>query len=202
MIDRDILVRMGIGPAQAAQFADPLKAACALYDISTPARVAAFVAQASLESARFTRLSENLTYTTPERLRAVFGRRVAGRESDLVRNPEGLANVVYANRIGNGGELSGDGWRFRGRGLFQLTGRGNYTRAAVELNRPYVADPDLVAQPSDACLTAAWYWRSIKGNALIDRGEFDATTRAINGPAMLHAAERSQLFAQALQAFA
>lgn len=194
------LIRMGVEPTQARQFADPLKAAMALFAISSPQREAAFLAQCMAESGRFTRLEENLRYTTPERIRAVFPSRVKSlaEAAPLVRNPQGLANRVYAERNGNGDEASGDGWRYRGRGLFQLTGRANYARASAALAMDYVGAPQLVAEPSDACLTAAWYWHSNGCNEMIDAGRFDATTRAINGPAMLHARERLAYFQEAL----
>lgn len=203
MISVAQLVAAGIGPTQARLFAEPLKAACALFDISTPARIAAFIGQAAHESVRFTRLEESLYYTTPERIKANFSKvRNLDHATKLVRNPKALANTVYANRLGNGDELSGDGWAYRGRGAFQLTGRANYTKAQVELNRPYVATPDIVAEPSDACLTAAWYWHSIDGNTLADAWNLAAITRAVNGPAMLGAAERQQMAEEAHKAFA
>lgn len=196
----ETLIRLGVTPTQARQFADPLRAAMALHDISTPQRQAAFIAHCILESSRFTRLEENLFYTTPERIRAVWPSRfrTSTDAAPYARNPKALANRVYSNRNGNGDEASGDGWKYRGRGLFQLTGLTNYTRAARALNRPYVSEPGLVAEPSDACLTAAWFWTANGGNKLIDQGQFDATTRMINGPAMLHAKERLALYQDAL----
>ena len=203
MIDR--LIAAGVHPTQAKAFADPLRAAMMLNAIDTDARQAAFIAQCMVESANFTKLEENLRYTTPERIRAVWPSRFANVEEarPYARNPEKLANKVYSGRNGNGNEASGDGWAFRGRGLFQLTGRANY-RAASEgcgLGSVYLYRPELVALPSDACLTAAWYWRVNGGNQAIDAGMFDATTKIINGPAMLHRAERAQAFAQTLAAF-
>lgn len=198
MIER--LIQIGVEPTQARQFADPLKAAMALFAIDTPQRQAAFLAQCMAESGKFTRLEENLRYTTPERIRAVFPRRVESlaEAAPLVRNPQALANRVYAGRNGNGDEASGDGWRYRGRGLFQLTGRANYARASAALAVDYVSAPELVSEPSDACLTAAWYWQSNGCNEMVDAGRFDATTRAINGPAMLHARERLAYYQEAL----
>lgn len=203
MIER--LISAGVHPTQAKAFAEPLKAAMALFDISTDARIAAFLAQAMIESQSFTRLEENLFYTTPARIDAVFSAVKSIEEATLyVRNPQRLANKVYANRNGNGDEASGDGWVFRGRGCFQLTGRANYKAASegVGLGSVYVQRPELVAQPSDASLTAAWYWSSRGCNQLIDAGNFDATTRLINGPAMLHKHERAAAFHHNLSAFA
>lgn len=198
------LIAAGVAPTQARQFAEPLAYACGRFDIDTPARLAGFVAQCRVESANFTVLEENLRYRSPEVLdrtfRAVVGLDDAAR---LVRlGPQAIANRVYAGRMGNGDEASGDGWRYRGRGLKQLTFRDNYAAAAVALARPYLEQPDLVATPYDACLTAAWYWHTIKGNALADSAQWDAITRAVNGPGMLQADLRRQYAEEAVQAFA
>lgn len=198
------LIAAGLAPTQARQFAEPLAAACARFAIDTPARLAGFIAQCRIESAGFTRLEEGLSYSTPERIRAVFPSRVPslGDAARLVRNPQALANRVYSGRLGNGDEASGDGWRYRGRGIVQLTGRANYADAAASLGRKYVEQPELVALPPDACLTAAWFWHTRKLNLLADSAQWDAITRSVNGPAMLHAAERRQYAEQALTAFA
>lgn len=200
----DALIRAGVGPTQARMFAEPLEAAMALHDILTPRRKAAFIAQAMLESARFTRMEENLFYTTPARIAAVWPSRFKNPTdaTPYARDPKKLANKVYAERNGNGDEDSGDGWRYRGRGIFQLTGRSNYAKASNGLGRNYLAAPETVALPTDACLTAAWYWRSNGCNEAVDAGNFDATTRKINGPAMLHAAERTYLFDQVREVLA
>lgn len=203
MIER--LIAAGVHPTQARAFADPLKAAMALFDITTKERQAAFLAQCMIESQGFTKLEEDLYYTTPSRLNAIFSAITTDAEAKLyVRNPKALANKVYANRNGNGDEASGDGWEFRGRGLFQLTGRANYKNASegVGMGAVYLNRPALVATPSDAALTAAWYWQSHGCNQLIDAGDFDRTTRMINGPAMLHKHERAAAFHHNLSAFA
>lgn len=198
------LIAAGVHPTQAKVFADPLSAACALFSIDSPVRLAAFLSQAVHESGGFMRLEENLYYTTPERIRAMWPSRVSSLAdaAELCRQPEKLANRVYAGRLGNGDAASGDGWRFRGRGLFQLTGRHNYADAALELARPYTDQPGLVAEPSDACLTAAWYWHCNKLNLLADASNIKGITWAINGPALVGLPERQQLFDRAVQAFA
>jgi putative chitinase len=199
------LIAAGVHPTQAKAFSEPLKAAMALFDISTDERQAAFLAQCMIESQGFTRLEENLYYTTPARLNSIFSAITTDAEAALyVRNPQRLANKVYANRNGNGDEASGDGWAYRGRGLFQLTGRANYQKASegVGMGAVYLHKPSLVADPSDAALTAAWYWQSHGCNQLIDAGDFDRTTRMINGPAMLHKHERAAAFHHNLTAFA
>jgi len=204
MLTLPTLIAAGVPPTQARQYVDPLAAACARFGINTPARIAGFLAQCRVESADFTRLEENLFYTTPERIRQVFPSRVASMAdaARLVRNPKALANCVYAGKIGNGNEASGDGFRFRGRGIKQLTGRANYADAAEGLGRPYLEQPDLVAQPEDACLTAAWFFASAKGNLLADSAQWDAITRAVNGPGMLQASLRRQYAEQALEVLA
>lgn len=197
------LIAAGIAPTQARVFAEPLSAACARFAIHTPARIAAFLGQCSMESAGFTRLEENLFYTTPERIRAVFPSRVKSLAdaAQLTRNPQALANRVYAGRLGNGDEASGDGWRYRGRGLVQLTGRDNYVAAADALALQLVTNPEQVAEPAAACMTAAWFWHARKLNILADSAQWDAITRAVNGPAMLHAAQRRQMTEDAIGAF-
>lgn len=204
MLTLPTLIAAGVPPTQARQYLEPLASACARFDIATPARIAGFLAQCRVESSDFTRLEENLWYTTPERIRQIFPSRVKSMAdaARLVRNPKALANCVYAGKIGNGDEASGDGFRFRGRGLKQLTGRANYADAAAGLGRPYLDQPDLVALPDDACLTAAWFWTSAKANILADSAQWDAITRAVNGPAMLKADLRRQYAEQALEVLA
>jgi putative chitinase len=204
MISVQSLVAAGIGPTQARAFEAPLNAACARFGINTAQRQAAFVAQCAHESGLFVHLEEGLFYRSADRICAIFKSRVPNLAAAqaLVGNPKGLANRVYAGRNGNGNEASGDGWRYRGRGLIQLTGRNNYASAAAKVARPYVEQPDLVLQPEDACLTAGAFWDTAKLNAVADRGEFDAITRAINGAGMVGAAERRALFDACLNVFA
>ena len=204
MIDADQLVACGIDRDVAKQFELPLDAAMTAFAINTPKRAAAFLAQAAHESNEFTRLQENLSYSTPERLMEVFKGRFTGLAdaAQYLRQPEKLANRVYANRLGNGDTSSGDGWRFRGRGLFQLTGRANYMAAGDGLGTDYKANPDSVAEPPDAAFTAAWYWAVGNLNAMADVGQIDVITRRINGPAMLGADERRALYQRFLQVLA
>ncbi len=209
------LIACGVNPTQAKQFAEPLKAAMALNDILTTEKQSAFIAQCMIESASFTRLEENLFYTDPKRVASIFktgfdldaDKIVDPEEIEFakgyIRKPKALANRAYANRNGNGDEASGDGWNFRGRGLFQLTGRDNYRAASVGvgLSSVYIHRPDMVAEPSDAALTAAWFWRDRGCNRAMDAGDFKQTTRIINGPAMLHAKEREAQYKRCLDAF-
>ncbi|WP_205894903.1 glycoside hydrolase family 19 protein [Metapseudomonas otitidis] len=157
------------------------------FSLTTPARQSAFLAQAAHESYGFTRLTENLNYsatglaaTWPGRFRGADGQPNALARA-LHRRPEAIANVVYANRMGNGPEASGDGWRYRGRGLLQITGRAQYQRCGAALGLPLVEQPDLLAQPEPAVLSAAWFWQVNGLNELADAGDFEAITRRING---------------------
>lgn len=205
MISVASLIAAGVGPTQARMFAEPLAAACKRFDIDTAPRQAGFIAQCMVESASFTTLEEGLSYRSADRIVEVFKRlRPRGMDSiaKLVRNPQGLANAAYAHVLGNGDEASGDGWRYRGRGIKQLTGRNNYGDAAEALARPYIEHPELVAQPLDACFTAAWFWHTRKCNLLADSAQWDAITRAVNGPAMLQAGLRRQYSDDAIAAFA
>ena len=118
----------------------------------------------------------------------------------LTRNPKALANRVYANKNGNRDEASGDGWEYRGRGLFQLTGAENYKAAERTLHRPYTIQPDFVVLPQDAALTAAWFWVDRGCKALADKDDIDGCTRAINGRAMLGKEDRRTRYAEALRA--
>lgn len=193
----------GATQAAAAAFAPHLAAACLRYSIASRRQIAAFLAQAGHESAGFSRLVENLNYTTPQRILAVWPKRFPGglaEAAQFVRNPDRLANRVYANRLGNADENSGDGARYLGRGLFQLTGRANYMAAGDAIGIDYKARPELVALPEHAALTAAWFWATTGCNALADQGMLDATTRRINGPAMLGRQDRQERYEAALQA--
>lgn len=203
MIDVARLIAAGVSPTQARLFLDPLSRACARFAISSPARQGHFVAQCWVESAGFVHLEENCYWTTPERIRQFFPHEVKtlAAAMTLVRNPKGLANTVYAGKDGNGDVLSGDGWTYRGRGLIDLTGKGNYHDAGTGLGRPYLASPELVALPEDACLTAAWFWDTHKCNALADAGLSGAITRQVNGPALEQAALRQQRTQEAIAAF-
>lgn len=204
MISVSTLVAAGIAPTQARQWAPALAAAALRFGIDRPVREAAWVSQCSHESAGFVHVEENLFYSTPERIRAMWPTRVPdlATAAQLIRKPQALANRVYANRNGNGDEASGDGWTYRGRGLLQLTGRANYMAAEAALDQPYKAQPDLVTQPLHAAMTAAWFFVAANGLALADASNIEALTRAINGAAMAGLADRRQRFEQAVRAFA
>lgn len=171
-----------------ARWVDALCCACSAYEINTRNRIASFLAQTAYESEGFQVLDEQLNYTA-QRLVAIWPRRFACPEvaKQYAMNPEGLANYVYANRNGNGSEASGDGYRFRGRGLIQLTGRSNYGEAGVALSVDLINHPDLLLQPEHAALASAWFWTSRKLNSLADeisedsQQAFARITQIING---------------------
>lgn len=190
--------------ADAHRFAKPLADVMAQYAITTPRRQAAFLAQMAHESRRFQRLEEDLDYASAERLLKIWPSRFPRYESTFpyLNQPEKLANYVYAGRNGNGSEASGDGWRYRGRGLPQLTGRDNYAAFGDEIGEPILVHPDLVAQPGYACLAAAWIWKRSAANTLADAGRFDQITRCIAGRGMTGAQDRNLLYARALAALA
>jgi putative chitinase len=198
------LITAGISPTQAKIFAEPLDAACRQFGIDRPQRIAMFIAQAAHESVGFSQLEENLRYRDPMRIAKVWPSHFSGyaAAAAYMNQPQALANHVYAHRNGNGDEASGDGWRYRGRGLFQLTGRANYAAAGEALQQPLVEAPELVALPQHAALTAAWFWSARNLNGLADLGDVAKITRAINGPAMLGLVERREAFTEAMQAFA
>ena len=177
-----------ITPAQlktlgiAAQWLEPLNAAMLRFDINTPQRIAAFVGQCAHESANFATLTENLNYSAAALVK-IWPRHFPSPEvaEAYHRQPEKIANRAYGGRMGNGPEASGDGWKYRGRGLIQLTGKDNYRAASDALGVDLVANPDSVTRPEMAALTAAWFWSKNKLNDLADRGDTVAISKRING---------------------
>lgn len=148
--------------------------------VDTKKRMAAFLSQVSHESAGFTRVEENGNYSA-KRLLAVWPKRFKGVADSYAHQPQKILSRAYADRLGNGPEVSGDGYRYRGRGLIQLTGRSNYESAGKDLSRPYIDQPDIVAQPKDAVATAFWFWVKNKCAELADQEDIAALTKRING---------------------
>lgn len=160
-----------------------LAQAAAAFDIlDTEARLSMWIANLAHESGSFRNTEENLHYSA-QRIQEVWPRKfkTAGEAKALERNPQALANAVYARKNGNGDERSGDGYRFRGRGLVQLTGRDNYAAASKALGADLVADPALAALPDTAAAVAAWYWQAHGCNELADAGQWGEAVRAVNG---------------------
>lgn len=198
------LIATGIAPTQANTFIQPLVTACYRFEIATPLRIAAFLGQCMVESGLLVHTEENLYYSDPAHISDVFPHEFPTQASAVAyaRNPAKLGARAYAGVNGNGDEASGDGYTYRGRGLIQLTGRENYVDAANGLAHDYVRSPSLVSLPSDACMTAAWFWNTHKLNVLADAGAIDEITRAINGSQMLQKQLRRQYTQQALAALA
>jgi putative chitinase len=189
-IDAALLRDIAQGPASLADALAPALAhALPAAAIDAPLALAHFLAQACYETWNFARLEEDLDYTAPRI--AKLWPRLAGRAAELAHRPEALASAAYAHAIGNGDEASGDGWRFRGRGLFQLTGRNNYALAAAQ------NDPDSVGTPDGAVSSAIAFWKARRIGLAASAGNIARVTRLVNGTNE-GLTERAQLTRRAL----
>lgn len=169
-------------------WAPTLTAAMVRYGISGPNETASFLAQLAHESGHLTRMVENLNYSA-QGLAATWPARYRDRTTgkpnalawNLHRRPEAIANNCYANRMGNGNEASGDGWRYRGRGPIQITGKNNYRACGQSIGVDLLANPDLLVDPKYGALSAGWFWQ-VNG---LDKHDDDfcvlAETKIING---------------------
>jgi putative chitinase len=168
------------------------------YDINTPPRVAAFVAQCAHESGGFRFLKENLNYKA-ESLSRVWPKyfKDPAVAQQYAHNQEAIANRAYANRMGNGSEASGDGWRFCGRGLIQLTGRSNYQAFADSIETDINDIPEYLATFEGAVQSACWFWESNNLNKWADAGDILTLTKKING-GTLGLADRQKHYEHAL----
>ena len=152
------------------------------YEINTPERIAAFIAQCSHESGGFVALKENLNYRAVT-LRKIFPKYFPTDDlaNAFAGKPEMIANRVYASRMGNGDEASGDGFRYCGRGLIQLTGKSNYQSFADSLEMNVEDVPDYLSTFEGAAQSACWFWESNNLNRFADSGDIKGLTKAING---------------------
>ena len=175
---------------RALDWANALNPALEKYSINTVARISSFIAQTGYESGQYNQLVENLNYSSAQRLMKIWPKRFPNSVSTdtYVSSPQRLGNFVYSNRLGNGAPNSGDGYRYRGRGILQLTGRSNYNEASKELGVDLVSNPDLLTEPKHAAMSAAWFWSTRGLNALADDKtsdddleDFAEITRRING---------------------
>jgi putative chitinase len=168
------------------------------YDINTPRRVAAFIAQCAHESGGFVFLQENLNYKAESLMRVwpKYFKDLATAQR-YAHNPERIANRAYANRMGNGDEASGDGWRFCGRGLIQLTGKDNYQAFADSIETELEDIPHYLATFEGAVQSACWFWESNNLNKWADMGDITTLTKKING-GTLGLDERMKHYAHAL----
>lgn len=172
---------VGLSVEKANQWLQAIQDTITFSNLNTNERLAAFLAQTSHESGGFTTLHENLNYSAEGLLR-VFPTHFSKDEvDDFAHNQEKIANRVYADRMGNGDEGSGDGYRFRGRGLIQLTGRTNYTALTHSLGVDLLTNPDLLLQAEYAAKSAGWFWNDRNLNQYVDSNDFDGLTKHING---------------------
>ena len=198
MITLEKLIAAGVKPNVAEVWLPFVQQACDRYQINTRNQIAAFIAQCAHESGGFTMLEENLNYSAAT-MSVVWPKRFAEVGPDgkpkkdngknipnkfalaLHRKPELIANTVYSGRMGNGPLESGEGWKYRGRGLKQLTGKDNYTRCGSAIGSDLVADPDLLLKPKDAALSAAWFFHVNKLNQYAENNDLKGMTLKING---------------------
>jgi putative chitinase len=201
----------GAKAADAEKFLPFLQGTCKAYDITSPRRIAGFLSQIGHESAGLRVLTENLNYSV-EALLTLFGRhriseadaRRHGRNRIQPAHPEAIATLIYGGEWGRkhlGNTEPGDGWRFRGRGLKQLTGRDNYKRCGDAIGEDFINQPDRLLMPVNAALSAGWFWKTHKLNELADAGDVRAMTKVVNGGAN-GLPERQALYAQGLAVFA
>ncbi|MCP5106791.1 MAG: hypothetical protein GY950_25635 [bacterium] len=165
------------------KYLGPLNREMPKFGIDTPLRKAHFLAQVAHESGSFRYSSENLNYSA-DALRRVFGKYFPTDElaAQYARKPEKIASRVYGNRMGNGDEASGDGWKYRGRGLIQLTGHDNYTRCGKAIGLNLEEDPGQVAEnPEVSVAVVCWYWESNNLNHYADQDDVKKVTKRING---------------------
>lgn len=188
-----------------------LQGTCKAYDITSTKRIVGFLSQIGHESAGMSRLEENLNYSV-DGLLATFGRHriseadayLYGRRKGQPANQEMIANLLYGGRWGAknlGNEYAGDGWRFRGRGLKQLTGRWNYERCGHAIGENLIMYPERLKMPVNAALSAGWFWATNGLNELADRSDVKAMTKVINGGDN-GLKERQALWNTGLQVFA
>lgn len=168
--------------ADADLVAPALAAAATRFGITSDLHVAHWLGHMDVESAGFTRLDENLNYSA-DRLCAVWPRRFpnATAAHPYAHNPEGLANKAYGGRLGNGDEASGDGWRFRGSGYMQITGRDNFEKTGLLIGLDLVQHPELLRQPGPAAMASAAFWQEHNLGKLADQDDVQGETQVING---------------------
>jgi putative chitinase len=178
MVNAEQLAKLHIGP----QWVDALNDTFNRFGINSKNQQAAFIGQCGHECGNFKILEENLNYRAAN-LMKLWPKLFPTLEvaNQYGGNPKKIANMVYSSRMGNRDESSGDGYRFRGRGCIQLTGHANYFHAGKALGYDFVMEPDLVATPKFAALTAGWFWSTHGCNELADRGDWTALTKKING---------------------
>jgi putative chitinase len=170
-------------PAILEKYVEPINTVGEYYEMfENPRRIAGFLAQVAHESGGFTAIKENLNYSAKGLMttfKKYFPDEATAKQYE--KKPEKIANRVYANRMKNGPEESGDGYRFCGRGLIQLTGRDNYTKFAQALDMSIEDTIAYLETPNGALVSAAWFWDNNKLNQYCDRDDFVTLTKRING---------------------
>lgn len=180
MTPEALCLATGCGQAAAERFAGPITQAMHEFRIREPEQQAHFLAQIAHESALFERLVENLNYSWQALMRTWPSRFPSESfAKQYHRQPEKIANYVYASRLGNGPPSSGDGWKYRGRSLIQTTGRYNYARTSNGIGVDVVSEPDRMTQPITAARASAWFWMDRECSELV--GDVHALTLRING---------------------
>jgi putative chitinase len=180
-------------------YVEPLNTVAEYYEMTAnPARLAGFLAQTGHESGGFNFIKENLNYSA-KGLQGIFKKYFPTEDlaKQYERQPEKIANRVYANRMGNGPEESGDGYRFCGRGLIQLTGRQNYTKLAEDLGISVEETAKYLETPNGAVSSAGWFWDNNNLNQYCDSGDFVTLTKRING-GTIGLADRQHHFDEAM----
>ena len=177
----DVLVVLPRSVHVLGEYLTPLQVVIDKFGIDSPELVAAFLATIGHESAHLTRVEENLNYGVPGLLATFPKYFTTETASQYARQPEKIANRVYANRMGNGEEASGEGWLFRGRGLIQVTGRYNYWWIGKALGLPLLEHPELLIVPINAALSAGQFWHKHQLNAAFIEGGLRQVTRIVNG---------------------
>jgi len=180
-------------------FLEPLNECFDKFEINTPTRQASFLGQVMHESNHLKTLVENLNYGA-KGLMGTWSKRFPTMEiaAQYERQPEKIANKVYADRLGNGSEESGEGWKYRGRGAIQCTGKSNYEACGKSLGLDLIGSPELLEQPSGAIASAGWFWSTHGLNQRADIGDIVGISKVING-GTLGLEERQQLTQQALK---
>jgi len=206
----------GSNKSNAEVFLPYIKEICKSFRINTPKRLAAFLSQVGHESAGLSCLQENLNYsadglanTWPGRYakrlqNGLYAKNSVGRylPSDLAlkiaRKPVLIANNCYANRMGNGDDKSGDGWKYRGRGLKQLTGKSNYAELTLDAGIDFVSNPDLLLEPVYAVISACWFWKKNNLEVYADKQDIEGMTKKING-GLIGIEQRKALYKKAIE---
>ena len=183
MLTKDHIIHILHGNADAAAWADAALEILPKYEINTPNRIAGFFSQTCHESMNFSALSENLAYRaeTLEKLFSKYFSKAGRNAADYAKQPEKIANVIYANRMGNGDTASGEGFKFRGRGIIQLTGKDNYTAFGKSVGMTAEQVIEYVQTKKGALESACWYWNSRNINAACDANDIVKMSKLVNG---------------------